>query len=210
MKAAIADPPSTDDPIPVGEIVAGTYVTERILGRGGSGVVYEARNKNDGSRVALKVIHAELCHSRQIFGRYQREAKILRRIGGAHIVKLLDFVEHEGLLAIALERVEGVSLEKAIEAGISVDRAVDLAAQICEGLALAHGGGVVHRDLKPANVMLEPDGAGRERARILDFGLAKVVHGEHMTTGLTERDMIFGTPEYMAPEQARGDEVDAR
>jgi serine/threonine protein kinase len=87
---------------------------------------------------------------------------------------------------------------------------VSLTLQVCQGLQAAHEAGVIHRDLKPANVMVEALPDGEERARILDFGLAKVVHGDHMVTGLTERDMIFGTPEYMAPEQARGDEVDVR
>jgi serine/threonine protein kinase len=196
------------DPVPIGVAVAGTYVTEGVLGRGASGVVYAARS-NDGARVALKVIFAEHCHTRQIFGRYKREAEILRRIGGEHIVRFLDFVEHDGLLAIALEHVSGTSLEQVLERPVDLERAVTLCLQICEGLVAAHEAGVVHRDLKPANVMVEPAPAG-ERARILDFGLAKVVHGEHLVTGLTERDMIFGTPEYMAPEQARGDDVDAR
>ncbi|NUP13843.1 MAG: serine/threonine protein kinase [Polyangiaceae bacterium] len=206
---ALASDDDNADPVQVGDLIAGEFLTEDVLGRGGSGVVYSARRKTNGERVALKVIFAEHCHSRQIFGRYKREAAILQRIGGEHIVRFFDFVEHDGLLAIALERVEGTSLERVLGSPIELQRAVSLSLQICRGLEAAHEAGVIHRDLKPANVIVEAFTVG-ERARILDFGLAKVVHGEHLVTGLTERDMIFGTPEYMAPEQARGDEVDAR
>lgn len=213
---------SAGDPAQLGDEIAGAYVVERHLGRGASGVVYAARRKREGDMVALKIIHPELCNSRQVFGRYKREAAILKMLQGERIVKFFDFVEHEGLLAIALEYVRGTSLDELLSgepaAGstaplakpIALDVATDLAIQICDGLAGAHEVGIVHRDLKPANVMIEPGPGGSLRARILDFGLAKVVHGEHLVTGLTERDMIFGTPEYMAPEQARGDDVDAR
>jgi eukaryotic-like serine/threonine-protein kinase len=209
--------PEDDDPAKPGDVIAGGYTVERLLGRGASGVVYAARSKRDDARVALKIIHPELCHSRQVFGRYKREATILKLLKGDRIVKFLDFVEHDGLLAIALEYVPGVSLEEMIwiasthlSTPIDPAQAVDLIVQICDGLTVAHEVGVIHRDLKPANVMIEEPDAASPRVRILDFGLAKVVHGEQMVTGLTERDMIFGTPEYMAPEQARGDEVDAR
>jgi serine/threonine-protein kinase len=200
--------PEPNDPAEVGAVIAGKYAITGLLGRGASGVVYEA--EADGAKVALKIIHPELCHSRQIFGRYKREAKILRHLTGEHIVRFLDFVEHDGLLVIALEFVEGESLEDFLGKSLDCDTAIDVVLQLCSGLSVAHAAGVIHRDLKPANVMVHANGSEPVRARILDFGLAKVVHGEHMTTGLTERDMIFGTPEYMAPEQARGEEVDAR
>jgi eukaryotic-like serine/threonine-protein kinase len=210
------------DPANVGDEIADAYVVERHLGRGASGVVYAARRKREGDVVALKIIHPELCNSRQVFGRYKREATILKMLDDDRIVKFFDFVEHEGLLAIALEYVRGASLDGLLSGDaaadgdvklpkpLPLDVATDLAIQICDGLAVAHDVGIVHRDLKPANVMIERSPGGSLRARILDFGLAKVVHGEHLVTGLTERDMIFGTPEYMAPEQARGDDVDAR
>jgi len=202
-------PAESDDPANVGDVVGDQYVIDGVLGRGASGVVFAATKRDSALPVALKVIHRELCHTRQIFGRYRREASILRRLGDDHIVRFLDFFEHDGLLTIALERVAGKSLEELIAEPIPRDEAVEIMAQVCRGLEVAHRAGVVHRDLKPANIMVERK-AGAVIARILDFGLAKVVHGEHLVTGLTERDMIFGTPEYMAPEQARGDDVDAR
>jgi serine/threonine-protein kinase len=208
------DPTDDSDPVALGSRVAGKYIVDSRLGRGASGVVYSARPLDGTGRVALKIIHPELCHSRQIFGRYKREATILRRLKGDHIVGFLDFLEHDGLLVIVLEHVDGASLETMLSGRpLEVDVATDVAIQLCRGLESAHQASVIHRDLKPANVMIQRSEAGARptlRARILDFGLAKVVHGEHMVTGLTERDMIFGTPEYMAPEQVRGDEVDAR
>ena len=202
-------PAESDDPAKHGDVVGEKYVIDGVLGRGASGVVFAATKQGGDETVALKVIHRELCHKRQIFGRYRREASILRNLGDEHIVRFLDFFEHDGLLTIALERVAGTSLEELMQSPVSRDEAVDIIAQVCRGLEAAHHAGVVHRDLKPANIMVERRN-GALLARILDFGLAKVVHGEHLVTGLTERDMIFGTPEYMAPEQARGDDVDAR
>ncbi len=202
------------DPAKVGDVVGNGYQVEAVLGRGASGVVFRAR-KGDGSPLALKIIHPELCHTRQIFGRYRREASILRRIGDDHVVRFLDFFEHDGLLTIALELAGGQSLEELIGSAegakppLPIDDAIEIVLQILAGLEAAHAAAVVHRDLKPANVMVERKD-GLMFVRILDFGLAKIVHGEHMVTGLTERDMIFGTPEYMAPEQARGDDVDVR
>jgi len=197
------------DPAVVGDRIADRYTITGILGRGASGVVYLAED-HAGSSLALKIISPELCHSRQIFERYGREARILRHLTGKHIVRFLDFFEHDGLLVIALEHAPGEALEDRLLRGIDLDTAIEIGLQLCEGLESAHAAGVVHRDLKPANVIVERRAVGDLLVRILDFGLAKVVHGEHVTTGLTERDMIFGTPEYMAPEQARGDEVDAR
>lgn len=203
-------------PLREGERVAERYVAGPVIGTGATSVVYKGHALGDGRPVALKVIHRELCGNKQIFGRYQREAKILERLRGPNIVELLDFMVHGELLVIALELVDGVALDGVLKTPLELPLAVEVAAQIAEGLATAHAAGVIHRDLKPANVVVEPrgwpavGGGGAPRVRILDFGLAKVIHGEHMTTGLTEHDMIFGTPEYMSPEQARGDELDGR
>lgn len=207
----MTEPVLPSDPLPSGALLADRYEVRDVLGRGASGVVYAGFDRQAGDEIALKVIHREHCHTRQIFARYKREAAILERIGGEHIVRFLGFLEHEGLLVIALEHVQGMSLEALLKEGpLAIETSVTIATQICRGLEHAHEAGVIHRDLKPGNVMVTHDEAGRPTARILDFGLAKVVLGGHGTTGLTERDMIFGTPEYMAPEQARGDDVDVR
>ncbi len=192
----------------------GCFEIVRVIGQGAQGVVYEARREDD-SRVALKIIHRHLLGDAQIFKRFHREAAILKRLEGEHLVQFVDFIETDGLLIIALEYVDAKSLEDMLhdkERPLDAKTAVEIALQICAALGLAHASGVVHRDLKPANVLVERnDGeAAPLRVRVVDFGLAKVLHGEQMSTGLTEQDMIFGTPEYMAPEQARGDDCDGR
>ncbi|WP_437590595.1 serine/threonine-protein kinase [Sorangium sp. So ce1000] len=208
------------DRLPAGHRVASRYTVESVIGEGASGVVYRATRDEDGQRVALKVIHGHLSGTPQIFRRYHREAAILARVEGPHVVRMLDFIEEGGLLVIALEHIDGGSLEELLRdhAPLEIDLAIEIALQICAALETAHAAGVVHRDLKPANVLIERPGghAGAAtsplagRVRVVDFGLAKVVHGEQQTTVLTERDMIFGTPEYMAPEQVRGEDVDPR
>lgn len=199
---------------PSGSRVASRYTVESVIGEGMSGVVYRARRDDDGELVALKVIHRDLCADDQMFKRFQREAQILKRIEGQHVVKLYDFVEEDGLVIIVLEYVDATSLEAMIhETPPTMDQAVEITLQVCAALGAAHAAGVVHRDLKPANVLIErfTNKTGL-CVRVVDFGLAKVVRGDPQgaSLALTERDMIFGTPEYMAPEQVRGDDVDLR
>jgi serine/threonine-protein kinase len=200
-------------------LAEGTLVGERyriagVIGEGSQSVVYRAERASGGGPVALKVIHRHLCGDAQLSRRFQREAKILRGLQGEHIVKLLDVVEEEGLFAIALEHVEGTSLEAMLEerAPLDLGLAIEITLQICAALGAAHASGIVHRDLKPANVLVERAAGGsipRVCVKVVDFGLGKILKGD-MSTGLTDLGMIFGTPEYMSPEQARGDEVDAR
>jgi serine/threonine-protein kinase len=200
--------------LPGGTRVASRYTVEAVIGEGMSGVVYRAL-RDDGELVALKVIHRDLCSDDQIAKRFQREAQILKRIEGQHVVKLHDFVEEDGLVIIVLEYVDATSLEAVIgETPPTMDQAVEISLQVCAALGAAHAAGVVHRDLKPANVLIErlTKKSTGLCIRVVDFGLAKVVRGDlhSASPALTERDMIFGTPEYMAPEQVRGDDVDVR
>jgi eukaryotic-like serine/threonine-protein kinase len=194
-------------------VIAGRYRLGRALGEGASGVVRVAEDTESGQRVALKVIHRHLVRDRQISRRFHREASILRKLRCENLVPLLDFGEDQGLLYMALELVEGRPLDELMREGpLAIERGIELVAQVCAALECAHAAGVVHRDLKPGNVIVERTPDGRERARVLDFGMAKVLRGDgsDSLTALTEQNMVFGTPEYMAPEQARGDEVDAR
>jgi serine/threonine-protein kinase len=217
-RAASASPPAASGPrsrLAPGALVGGRFEVAHVVGEGVTGVVYLARDtRQDGARVALKVVHRHLHGDRQIFQRFHREARILQRLAGAHIVRFLDFLEEDGSIVLVLEHVEGTTLEDRLAAGppLAIAEAVEITRQICDALEGAHAASVVHRNLKPANVMIErTDGPPPSlRVRVLDFGLAKVVHGEAMSTGLTEQDMVFGTPEYMAPEQVRGDELDGR
>jgi serine/threonine-protein kinase len=229
--------PPVSGALPIGSLVASRYRVLDVLGEGASGIVYVAEcvaepkseaerdsgvpaarasdpGVRTGERVALKVIHRHLVRDRQISKRFQREARILRRLRCQNLVSLLDFGEEDGgVLYMAIELVEGEPLDRLARRGpMQVARAVDLMCQVCAALEAAHAEGVVHRDLKPGNVIVETLADGRQRARVLDFGMAKALSRElsQSLTALTEQNMVFGTPEYMAPEQARGDDVDAR
>jgi serine/threonine protein kinase len=223
--------------LPEGTIVASRYRVESVIGEGAQSIVYLARRVDDATPVALKVIHRHLTGNPKLARRFHREVEILKALEGEHVVRMLDFVEDDGMLAMALEYVEGTSLEAMIEekAPLDLDLAIEIVLQVCAALGAAHANGIVHRDLKPANVLLaRPAGAApshalidggsapkppasvvpasvREvRVKVVDFGFAKVLLSGPASPSLTEQGMIFGTPEYMAPEQARGETVDAR
>ncbi|MBK7583102.1 MAG: serine/threonine protein kinase [Myxococcales bacterium] len=213
-------------PLVPGSVIGGRYRIGNALGDGASGVVYraecvEARATGEsasvlvGQIVALKVIHRHLARDHQISRRFHREARILRQLRGPNLVPLLDFGEAEdGLLYMALEHVQGTPLDVLVKtSSFDAVRATEIVRQICCALDAAHAQGVVHRDLKPGNVVIERDEEDQlETARVLDFGLAKVLRGDasQSLTALTQQNMVFGTPEYMAPEAARGDDVDFR
>ena len=196
---------------------AGAFEIVGRLGEGATGVVYEARRagQTDSPTLALKVIHPELLGDPQIRGRFMREAAILRRLDGQHLCPIVEFGEmpdpktgETTLLYMALPKLEGESLARVLAKGpLPLDRIVRLFAQVCAALDEAHRHGVIHRDLKPHNVIVSPD----DHVTVVDFGMAKIVTGGGTgTTALTQHNMVFGTPEYMAPEQARGDELDHR
>jgi eukaryotic-like serine/threonine-protein kinase len=218
MENVRTSPPMRDSSsrISSGRVLGGKFEIVGVLGEGGTGIVYDAVRLAEKDGIALKVIHPHLLGDKQIRGRFTREAAILRRLEGAHLSAILDFGEiadpkHEsaGLLYIALPKIEGIALDRLIkEAGpLPIERSLDIVLQVCEALNSAHAQGVIHRDLKPANVILQ----GGTHAIVVDFGMAKIVTGGGTgTTALTAHNMVFGTPEYMAPEQARGDELDAR
>jgi serine/threonine-protein kinase len=183
-----------------------------MLGEGYSGVVYAAVEQPTGQDVALKFIHRDLLADRQVRTRFYREAAILRRMQGGNVVSLRSFGEHDGLLYMALDRAPGESLEMLLtrEAPLDVNRSVDIAMQITSALAQAQSADVVHRDLKPGNVMVDRGHDGRDRVLVLDFGMAKVLQGDGARSALTEQNMVFGTPQYMSPEQAKGEDLDGR
>jgi serine/threonine protein kinase len=203
-------------PLSSGRRLAGKFEIVGVLGEGATGIVYDARRIAEGDRIALKVIHQHLAGDAQIRGRFAREAAILRRLVGEHLCPILDFGEASdprregaGLMYLALPRIAGPTLDelRKSEGTLLLSRAVDIVLDVCEALTEAHAQGVIHRDLKPGNVILRDN----DRAVVVDFGMAKIITGGGTgTTALTQHNMVFGTPEYMAPEQARGDEPDAR
>jgi len=208
-------------------VVADRYELLSVLGEGLSGRVYKARDLYVGVEpelVALKILHHEHLGDRQLLGRFKREAAILKRLDGPHLCRLLDVVEEPDLFLVALEYADGPSLDAFVEARgrsgpspLPLSEVVSVASQIGSALQAAHEKGVIHRDLKPSNVIVAggyatPEGSfSRElSARVVDFGLAKLIVGDGEGTMLTEHGMIFGTPEFMAPEQVAGEPLDAR
>ncbi len=179
----------------------GRYRVTGLLGRGAMGIVYRAEDSSLGRAVAVKIMSAGAVADAEAWGRFKREAQAVARLQHPNIVVIYELGEQEGLPFMALELLDGVDLQRAIEAGLRPDPkvAIPIVLQILAGLAHAHDHGIVHRDLKPSNVFL-PYGSP---AKLMDFGLARLGKGGS-TTG------IVGTPHYMSPEQARGGHLDAR
>jgi serine/threonine-protein kinase len=175
-----------------------------MLGRGGMGTVYEAKDNLVGDVVALKTLELGSDAGPDALERFCREVRLARRITHPHVARMHDLGTHEGKSFLTMEFVEGEDLRTLLgrERPLAPARAARIALAVCEGLAAAHAAGVVHRDLKPANVLVEKGG----RIVLTDFGIARAVAGE-----VASRTMgTVGTPMYMAPEQVSGDPVDAR
>ncbi len=198
----------------LGTVLAGRYRIEELLGSGGMGAVYRAEHVHMRKAVAVKVLHREMTAFPEVVARFEREAVAAGRIAHPHVVSASDFGQLEdGSFYLALEFVEGHSLSKLVdsEGALAPERALRIARQIAEALQAAHGVGIVHRDLKPDNVMLVEKEGDPDYVKVLDFGIAKIkVDGAGDQPALTQIGTVFGTPEYMSPEQARGEAVDAR
>jgi serine/threonine-protein kinase len=208
-----------DDNAPlVGHVVADRYFVEDRLGEGGMGTVYTARHVTLDKRVALKVLHGEFSRKPELVERFLQEAKAASSIRNEHVIDITDFgVTGEGFVFFTMEHLQGRDLHtllgQAIEKGelLPWERSKNIFLQVCEALSAAHAMGIIHRDLKPENILLV-DGTGRaDYVKLLDFGIAKVESGGgDGDRKLTKTGMLFGTPEYMAPEQARGEKPDHR
>ncbi|WP_437635124.1 serine/threonine-protein kinase [Sorangium sp. So ce854] len=202
-----------------GKTLSGRYTLVRLLGRGGMGAVYEADDTEQKRRVAVKVMNAEILHSRSAMGRFEREARAASAIETEHIVRVLDAgvdgVTGAPFLVMELLRGEDLAQLLGRLGPLPPRLALRIVAQACVGLQKAHDAGVVHRDIKPANLFLarREDGPGL-LVKVLDFGVAKIwpPHEPHRDTpGLTRSGSMLGTPRYMSPEQARGiKEIDHR
>jgi serine/threonine protein kinase len=207
------------DPL-VGTTVAGRYKVIKLLGEGGMGQVYLAEHSAIEKRIALKVLRAEYAHKGEIVTRFQQEAISASRIKHPNVLDVFDFGQLEnGCFYLAMEFLEGNDLADELSRSrvLTPQRALPIALQICRALSAAHAKGVVHRDMKPENVFLQRTGDGEEIIKIVDFGIAqlKPTNEEAQAEStkhrrLTRTGMIFGTPEYMAPEQASGKHADLR
>ena len=205
------------DPQPdslIGRKLDGRYEVLGRLGEGGVGVVYRARQVHLGREVAIKVLHQDAAAIPEWRRRFEREAQALSALAHPNVVPVTDSGIDSGVPFLVMELLQGKTLADLLKEGpLPLWRALDIARQLLRGLAFAHGKGIVHRDLKPANVFLQelPDQA--DHVRLLDFGMVKFLEKADsgpMADTLTRVGVVFGTPAYMSPEQAKGGPADAR
>jgi serine/threonine-protein kinase len=208
----------SSDPM-INTLVAGRFRVLRLLGEGGMGQVYLAEHEAIEKKVALKVLRPEYSTKPEIVLRFQQEAISASRIKHPNVLDVFDFGRLDnGCFFLAMEFLEGNDLadELVRQRTLDPERGVKIALQICRALGAAHARGVVHRDLKPENVFIQRTGDGEEIVKIVDFGIAQLrspeeaAQSEPKRRRLTRTGMIFGTPEYMAPEQAGGKNADFR
>jgi len=210
-----------DDPLLSATLGGGKYYVEATLGGGAMGRVYRGRHLALEKPIAIKVLHKKFQKDPQFASRFHREALAASRLDHPNVMRVIDFGDENGLLYIAMELLTGRDLRTILEEERVLEprRAVEIMSQVCAGLAAAHENGIVHRDVKPENIVItgarDDEGKVVELVKVCDFGIAAVSTSETRMTGtggrkLTEDGAICGTPEYMAPEQARGGDVDAR
>jgi serine/threonine-protein kinase len=203
--------PTAEDPL-VGRKIGGKYFVHQRLGKGGMGLVYKATDVVLDRPLALKMLDRALLSDAGMVQRFHREARAASRLNHPNCITILDFGQlDDGQLFIAMEFLPGRPLTRLVaeEFPIPHARVVRIGAQILAALAEAHAAGVIHRDLKLSNVMVEARRDEPDFVKVLDFGIAKLVAGDNRSD-LTTAGMICGTPGYMSPEQARGEELDAR
>ena len=210
------------DPALIGRTIAGKYVILSYIGAGAMGAVYQARQVALEKIVAIKVLHRELTSDESFTARFKREAKAASRLDHPNSMRVIDFgSEPDGLLYIAMELLDGRDLLQVIvqDWPLSGRRIATILSQALAALAVAHDMGVVHRDLKPENIMIlkgvNDEGLPADVVKVCDFGIAKMT--QHRTPGntdgagpLTAQGLVVGTPEYMSPEQGRGESLDLR
>jgi serine/threonine-protein kinase len=205
-------PPEVVDPL-LSQLVADRYRVIRKLGEGGMGSVYLAEHVVIEKKFALKVLAPELCRRPDLVARFLQEARSASRIGHENVIDIMDFGQSpDGLVYIAMEFLDGKDLGEIVRGKGAMEwaEARGIVLQICRALRAAHDKGIVHRDMKPENIFLIQREGQPHFVKILDFGIAKVMGLDPNGPRLTRTGMIFGTPEYMAPEQAEGKDTDHR
>ena len=191
-------------PIGPGTVLASRYEIQAILGEGGMGAVYRARDRELDRLVALKVIRPELANHGELLRRFKQELILARQVTHKNVVRIFDLGIADGLKFITMEYVDGLDLKSMLVKGCKMEpgAAIKIIRQVLLGLQAAHGEGVVHRDLKPQNIMVDD----QNRVYLMDFGIARSMEA----AGMTRTGALMGTPDYMSPEQAMGEKVDAR
>jgi len=204
------------DPFIGREILGGEYLILEKIGTGGMGSVYKASQPAMKRMVAIKILHPKLANRKDLTSRFRREARAMSQLTHPNTVKVFVYgeLEEDGSLYIVMEMLEGRNLNQTVrkDGPIPAERAIPILIQVCGALQEAHELGIVHRDLKPENIFLSKQGGIADFPKVLDFGLAKVTERQ-MQPGsiiLTQEGMVFGTPEFMSPEQAQGKTLDAR
>jgi serine/threonine protein kinase len=187
----------------VGEKIAGRYEVEELVGHGGMSSVYKAHDSLLERHVALKVLHAQYSGDEDFVERFKREARLVAQLQHPNIVTVIDRGEEDDRQYIVFEYIEGENLKELVvrRGRLEVREALEIALEVARGLAFAHDNGLIHRDVKPQNVLLNGDG----RAKVTDFGIARTLDVD----GMTQTGTVLGTSNYIAPEQASGNRVDA-
>ncbi len=208
--------PPLVDPL-LGQTVAARYLIQKKLGEGGMGAVYLATHVVLDKQVALKVLHGEFLRKADLVERFMQEAKSASRIRHENVIDISDFgTTPDGLVFFAMELLKGHDLHEEVSRAkltghlLPWERTKKIYLQICAALVAAHAQGIIHRDLKPENIFLIDFLGDPDFVKLLDFGIAKLTEVEEGGRKLTKTGMLFGTPEYMSPEQARGENVDHR
>jgi tetratricopeptide (TPR) repeat protein/predicted Ser/Thr protein kinase len=187
-----------------GTSIGSRYEIVRLLGQGGMGAVYQAHDKELERQVAIKVIRADMASNPEILRRFKQELILARQITHKNVIRIFDLGQADGIKFITMEYIEGENLQVVLRRKKKLDpaAAANILAQVCRALEAAHNEGVIHRDLKPQNIMLDKTG----RAYVMDFGIARSM----LSAGMTQTGALIGTPDYMSPEQAKGQTLDAR
>jgi serine/threonine protein kinase len=191
--------------LPAGERFAERYEVIDVIGAGGMGMVYRARDRELDEEVAIKTLRPELMSDPALTDRFKTEIRLARKISHRNVVRTHDLGEWKGIYYLTMEFVEGITLRELIDSRgqVGVSSTLAIAAQLAESLEVAHAQGVVHRDIKPQNLLLDADGV----LKVMDFGVARLAE---RTSARTEAGLIVGTPAYMSPEQLLSEPTDAR
>jgi eukaryotic-like serine/threonine-protein kinase len=198
----------SQDPF-VGKIIDGRYEIQARIGEGGMGVVYKARQTSIDRVIAIKMLNAQMAGDQTWVQRFYNEAKACSRLQHPNTIRMFDFGQtNDGRLFMTMEFLDGMSLREAVSKGpLAPQRVVKILIQCCASLAEAHSIGIIHRDIKPDNVFLLNMAGSPDFVKLLDFSVAKLLEGDRMKT---QAGVVFGTPQYMSPEQGRGLPLDAR
>jgi eukaryotic-like serine/threonine-protein kinase len=187
-----------------GAVLGGRYEILQLLGAGGMGSVYKAKDRELDRFVALKVIRSELADQPEVLRRFKQELILAQQVTHKNVIRTFDLGEADGIKFISMDYIEGQDLRSFLKqkGKFTSQEATAIIVQVCQALEAAHSEGVVHRDLKPQNIMIDAQG----KATVMDFGIAYSTE----LTGMTQTGALLGTPEYMSPEQAKGQKADAR